>query len=281
MAEGLFDEEKVAELLNEVLLTNNDEEEEVDGLEDVIPYIAGVVTTQFEEELGGDSTNGPAAAALTEILDDSMVPFLESSGVSSIKIEKAKAAILEGFTIHNSTASNGNTATDISATTTAAATTQRLSKDRVVNMSSALDTDLNFDEHVENDSMWASSVKGKVVKANANTVMSTEASTTSAKEKRKAKHDVIKLRKEYAEQMERDEMNNTQKLTETKSGVSQMILPTSKGKDMDVILLNITLHLENGTCLLEKGDLKFAYQRRYAIIGENGVGTFCFVRWWS
>ena len=277
MAEGLFDEEKVAELLNEVLLTDNDEEEEVDGLEDVIPYIAGVVTTQFEEELGSDSTNGPEAAALTDILDDSMVPFLESSGVSSSKIEKAKAAILEGFTIHTRTARNGNTATEISATPTTT-TTQRLSKDRVVNMSSALDTDLNFDEHVENDSMWASSVKGKVVKANANTVMSTEASTTSAKEKRKAKQDVMKLRKEYAEQMERDEMNNTQKLTETKSGVSQMILPTSKGKDMDVILLNITLHLENGTCLLEKGDLKFAYQRRYAIIGENGVGTFCFVR---
>ena len=275
MAEGLFDEEKVAELLNEVLLTDNDEEEEVDGLEDVIPYIAGVVTTQFEEELGSD---GPEAAALTEILDDSMVPFLESSGVSSIKIEKAKAAILDGFTIHNRTGSNGSTSTATTTATTTTTTTQRLSKDRVVNMSSALDTDLNFDEHVENDSMWASSVKGKVVKANANTVMSTEASTTSAKEKRKAKQDVIKLRKEYAEQMERDEMNNTQKLTETKSGVSQMILPTSKGKDMDVILLNITLHLENGTCLLEKGDLKFAYQRRYAIIGENGVGTFCFVR---
>ena len=38
------------------------------------------------------------------------------------------------------------------------------------------------------------------------------------------------------------------------------------------MLQNISLALDNGTSLLEQGDLKFAYQRRYGLIGENGVG---------
>ena len=51
-----------------------------------------------------------------------------------------------------------------------------------------------------------------------------------------------------------------------------MLLPTVKSKERDVLLHNITLSLDNGTSLLENGDLKFAYQRRYGLIGENGVG---------
>ena len=51
-----------------------------------------------------------------------------------------------------------------------------------------------------------------------------------------------------------------------------MLLPTVKSKEKDVQLQNITLSLDNGTILLEHGELKFTYQRRYGLVGENGVG---------
>ena len=43
-------------------------------------------------------------------------------------------------------------------------------------------------------------------------------------------------------------------------------------KTRDVLARNVTVSLNNGTVLLESGELKFAYQRRYGLIGENGVG---------
>jgi ATP-binding cassette subfamily F protein 3 len=43
-------------------------------------------------------------------------------------------------------------------------------------------------------------------------------------------------------------------------------------KTRDILVRNVTVSLNNGTTLLESGELKFSYQRRYGLIGENGVG---------
>jgi ATP-binding cassette subfamily F protein 3 len=40
----------------------------------------------------------------------------------------------------------------------------------------------------------------------------------------------------------------------------------------DVALRDVMVSLNNGTVLLESGELKLTYQRRYGLIGENGVG---------
>jgi hypothetical protein len=129
--------------------------------------------------------------------------------------------------------------------------------------------------------MWASSSSATTtgtqqIKANANTVMDSFDFNTSAKDRRKAKHDIIKIRREYEIQNEISINDINDKKVTTKSGVGCMILPKEKGKDMDINLQSISLNLNNGTCLMEKGDLKFTYKRRYAIIGENGVGTFIY-----
>jgi ATP-binding cassette, subfamily F, member 3 len=41
---------------------------------------------------------------------------------------------------------------------------------------------------------------------------------------------------------------------------------------LDIQVRNVTVGLNNGTTLLDNGELKFTYRRRYGLIGENGVG---------
>jgi hypothetical protein len=257
-----LDEESLADLLSKVLLIDNDnggdEEDEIDGLEDLIPYISGLISTQLQEV---SALEEDGASGVEEILDESLVPFLESVGLPEDRIEKAKAAVLVAATA---------TTTTIGQSSTSTSSTTKLTQDRIVNMSSALHDDYTVQEE-ENESMWAASTQ---VKANANTEMDAFDFNTSAKDRRKAKQDIIRIRREYEIANEIATNDATQNATTTKSGVGCMILPTEKGNDMDVNLQNISVNLDNGTCLMEKGDLKFTYQRRYAVVGENGVGTY-------
>jgi len=244
-----FDEEELVNLLSDVLLNTDDEE--IDGLEDLIPYISGLLSTQLQELENSDDDD------INEILEESMIPFLESVELPMDRIQKAKEAIVE-HVLNGGKNSKSSDTVATSATASITSTTTKLSQDRIVNMSSALQGNtLNFEDmqETENESMWA---KGTQVKANANTEMDAFYSNTSAKDKRKARQDIGKTRRAFEAQQEATAaMGETE--TETKSGVSAMLLPTSQGKDMDVLLLNISLHLNSGQCLLEKGDLKFVY----------------------
>ena len=260
-----LDEESLADLLSKVLLIEDGgEEDEIDGLEDLIPYISGLISTQLQE-VSDDNDN----VAVEEILDESMVPFLESVSVPEDRIAKAKSAILAATTATNSTSS---TTTMMGQSSTSTSSTTKLTQDRIVNMSSALHDDYYTVQEEENESMWAAA--STQVKANANTEMDSFDFNTSAKDRRKAKQDIIRIRREYEIANEIATNDAAQNATTTKSGVGCMILPTEKGNDMDVNLQNISVNLDNGTCLMEKGDLKFTYQRRYAVVGENGVGTY-------
>jgi hypothetical protein len=233
-------EEELVSLLSSVLL-----KDAIDGLdEDLVHYIAGLLSTQLNED-GGDSST-------EEILEESMIPFLDSVGCPSGLVEQAKDAIIQqrskqiSSKIINDDENNGHA---------------KKLKQGIVNMSSTLS-----EQAVDHDSSSMWSAKNETVKANANTQIDAYKDKTSAKDRRKQRQELEKARRDLERQQ--------QQLPEssTKAGVSAMVLPTVKGKDMDINVQNITLSLDNGTSLLEQGDLKFAYKRRYAIIGENGVG---------
>ena len=230
-------EEELVSLLSGVLL-----KDEIDGLdEDLVQYIAGLLSTQFQEQSSSDG--------IEEILDESMIPFLDSVGCPSELQEQTKSILLK----------IGEKAATTSTTTTDDGQAKKL-KQGIVNMSSTLS------EHTEDtNNMW-NAASGQQIKANANVQIDMYHDKTSAKDRRKQRQELEKQRRDLEKQNAGQEEHNT------KAGVSTMVLPTVKGKDMDVNLQNITLSLDNGTVLLEHGDLKFAYKRRYAIIGENGVG---------
>ena len=238
-------EEEIVSALSEALKI--DDEEEIDGLDEILPYVSGLLSTRLQELELGDAPD------IDEILEESMIPFLESVGVPAESIEAAKTAMKTRI---ESTASTATATVD-----TNPGQTQKLTQS--LTMSSVLQKQTN-DRDDGDESMWS---KNEKIKPNANTQIEAYSDKTSAREKRKQRQELEKSRKMLEQQNQRQE-------TSTKAGVSAMILPTVKGKEMDVNVQRISLSLENGTSLLEQGDLKFAYQRRYAIIGENGVGKY-------
>jgi ATPase subunit of ABC transporter with duplicated ATPase domains len=175
-----------------------------------------------------------------------MIPFLDSVSCPADIQQEAKEAII----------SKAKKAAD--AATPATSSEALKLKQGIVNMASTL-----TDQSEEEANRYL--LPGENVKSNANTQVDAFYSNTSAKDKRKHKQDLEKSREGLSQQ-------NQLEQTSTKAGVSAMLLPTVKSKDKDILLQNITLALDNGTSLLDQGDLKFAYHRRYGLIGENGVG---------
>ena len=217
-------EEELVTLLSGVLLNDD-----IDGLdEDLVQYIAGLVSTQLADENSDD---------IEDTLDEAMVPFLDSVGCPSELVEQAKTAIVG----HYAAAKNN--------TSSPAPPVSMKLKQGVVNMSSTLS------EQTENAASAWEATTTSTVKANANTQIDAYHDKSSAKERRKQRQDLEKQRRELEKHQQHED-------TDTKAGVSAMVLPTVKGKDMDVNLPNITLSLDNGTLLLEQGDLKLAYQVR-------------------
>lgn len=224
-----WSEDELIETLSGVLL-----KDEIEGLdEDLVAYISGLLSTLLSDN----------PSDCVEILDESMLPFLESVGCPLELIDEAKAAVLS-----KAVAAMGEPAS---------AGTRKLQQGNV-NMSSTL-SEQSTEE--SNRYLWGANDK---IKANANTQIDAYQEKTSSKDRRKQRQDLEKSRDELAQQQQQVEHS-------TKAGVSSMILPTIKSKEKDVQLQNVTLALDNGTLLMEHGELKFVYQRRYGLIGENGV----------
>ena len=241
-----LEEEDLVDLLRSVLVEND--EEQNDELEELLPYISGLLATQLQELEGGDES------VVEEILEESMIPFLDSVGVPTELIQAVATAIQKKV---QSTVPTVTEKADVDV-----GQIQKLTQG-VVNMSSVLYEQTNGEDD-NDESMWSTNAK---IKANANTRIDAYNNKTSSKDKRKQRQELEKSRSDFERLNKREE-------TSTKAGVSAMVLPTVRGKEMDVNVQRITLSLENGMNLLEQGDLKFAYQRRYAIIGENGVGKY-------
>jgi hypothetical protein len=240
-----LDEGDIVVLLSSVLEANDGE---IDGLGDILPYVSGLISTGLQEIEGEDQFE------IDAILEENMVPFLDSVGVPSELIQDAVTAVQNLIQTIKGSATQ---TTDVNM-----GQTKKLTQG-LVNMSSVLQEQANGNDDGD-ESMWST---GGKIKANANTHIDAYHGKTSAKEKRKQRQELEKSRKDLERQTECQEKS-------TKAGVSAMVLPTVRGKEMDVNVQHITLSLENGTSLLDQGDLKFAYKRRYAIIGENGVGEY-------
>lgn len=266
---SLLTEDDLCEALRGVLLKDDATTNDIEGLdEDLVAYISGLLATQFAEDptlssFSGD--DGDDSNKCDEMMEESMIPFLESVGCPTELIEEAKQMIISKVK---------EVATNVASSSipiSSSSNTTRKLQQGMVNMSSTL-SEQSSENDDANRFLWSGTggMGGAVVKANANTQIDAYSDKTSAKDKRKARQELEKARRDLAAQNASRDDDPSKK--QTKAGVSSMLLPTIKSKEKDVQLLNITLSLDNGTLLMEHGDLKFTYQRRYGLIGENGVG---------
>ena len=53
-----------------------------------------------------------------------------------------------------------------------------------------------------------------------------------------------------------------------------MVLPdySSSAREKDILVRDVSLSLDNGTSILDDAELRIVYQRRYGMIGRNGIG---------
>ena len=92
----------------------------------------------------------------------------------------------------------------------------------------------------------------------------------SSKDRRKAKQELERARKEYEAKvraLEEEEAKNSGK-------VAAMVLPDYRTgrNERDIQVRDVSLDLDTGKRLLDGAELKFSYRRRYGLVGKNGVG---------
>lgn len=121
------------------------------------------------------------------------------------------------------------------------------------------------------DGVLVGDVKLKV-QANANTFKDAFSSAESSKDRRKAKQELEKARKEYEASLL--QLEEEEERLASSGKVAEMILPdySSGRNDRDIQCSNISLALDNGRSLLDDTELKFSYGRRYGLVGKNGIG---------
>lgn len=239
-------EEELITTLSKVLLL---QDSTIDGLdEDLVAYISGLLSTQLAD--------AHDEASVLEVLEESMVPFLESVDCPNELTLAAKNAILSQQHAAISSNSHNNHSNAAHDTTTVDHSGARKLKQGIVQMSSTLSDQVQEDA---NSFLWGS---GEQIKANANVQKDAYQDKSSAKERRKQRQELEKARRELAAQQQQQEQASA------KAGVSVMLVPTVKSKERDVNLLGLSLSLDNGTLLLEHGDLKFAYGRRYGLVSN-------------
>lgn len=226
--------------LSYTLLSDN-EDGEVD--EDLVEYLAGLLS---EMELK-DETN----------VEDAITPFLESCGCSEALVKKACKSVCDVMHMDSSSSSNTSTRN--------MAEVRKLKG--IVSMS---ESDGPTEAEVDaNRFLWGTDNK---VQKLTNKSTNAHSSINSAKEKRKSRQELEKSRREYEKKVEflkRQESNDA-----GKAAVSSMVLPDySSGKnERDIQVRNVSLSLDNGRCILDSATVKFAYRRRYGLVGKNGIG---------
>ena len=249
-------EKKLTELLSRVLLTEADEE--VDGLdEDLVSYMSGMLAAKMDED-------GEKAEVVEEAVSEVLVPFLENFDCPMSLIDRAKQSISELLLAASSGANNNNKSN--------ASTTRKLTQG-VVSMSSDLDAGSAADNDA-NRFLWG---KEGGVKATHNTLIDAYATDkenlASAKDKRRTrKKELEKARKLLSSQNDEDIDTAGGGLVRMKYQDFASSAGGTKDKKKDIQVRNVTVSLDNGTVLMDNSELKFAYQRRYGLIGENGVG---------
>mmetsp|Transcript_5236 Transcript_5236/g.11489 ORF Transcript_5236/g.11489 Transcript_5236/m.11489 type:complete len:794 (-) Transcript_5236:362-2743(-) len=243
-------EEDLRKALAGILLKDdNDDEGVVDGIDgDIVSYLAGML-----HEGGIDD------------VEDQIGPFLEGYGCDEDLISKACKAVTScanGATSSGKTTVNGDGSggqKDAGAV--------RL-KQGLVSMSSALSeqTDAEIDA---NRFMWGQDNK---IAAMTNQQRQAHETSVSAKDKRKQRKELESTRREYESKMAF--LAAEEEGDAGKASVSHMVLPDYRSgrNEKDIWVRNVSLSLDNGKSLLDDGELKFSHQRRYGLVGKNGVG---------
>ena len=248
------DEEQLTEALSKVLLKDDIE---IDGLdEDLVAYIAGMLSSKVAEDEGDDDATPESA------VDEVMVPFLESVACPDDLTAAAKEAVVQLLT----RGSAGASAKKAAAAATGDPGRIRKLKQGLVNMASDLSGGANTADEEHNRYLWGTD---SGVKPSANTLVDAHTNKTSAKDKRKQRQDMESQRRALAAANQSEEDSRPESLVSMSTAAFRQ--RDTKNNQRDVQCRNVTVSLDNGTILLDGGEIKFAYQRRYGLIGENGV----------
>lgn len=227
-----LNQEELVEKLSGVLL-----DKDIDGLDDdLIEYLAGLLS----EGLEGDVNE--------EAVDELMVPFLESVDCPPEVQAEAKQVVLsmgggEGSPQEDTGAGGG----------------AKKLKQGLVNMKDHTSSIMSEEDEDANRFLWGTDSK---VHEMTNVSMETQ-QKSSAKDRRKAKQELEKARREF-------EAKVAEQAAAESGTVAAMLLPdyNSGRNERDVQIKNVTLSLDNGRQLLDGGELKFAHKRRYGLVGK-------------
>lgn len=234
-------EQQLVDGLSSILLVDN----EVDGMdEDLVEYIAGMLSSKVAE----DPTADPQ-----ESIEEVLTPFLDSVHCPddlAIQAQNFVTSKLESFS-------------PVEDENNPSSSKLRKLQQGVVQMASA---------QTDSDAAAWGTTEG-AIKARANDIIDAHSDKTSAKQKRRArKVEAEKARKALSNANDQDPDQDGEGVL-VRMNV-RAFNNSSTDKKRDVLVRNVTVSLGNGTILLESGELKMAYQRRYGLIGENGVGTY-------
>jgi ATP-binding cassette subfamily F protein 3 len=205
-----------------------------------------------------------------EDIEESIGPFLESYGCDDELIQDVCTAVSSCGGGAAATSNGANTLVVIGSTDKNEQTSSGAIKLKqgMISMASTL-TEQSDAEIDANRYMWGQDNK---IMAMTNEQRDAHDSTVSAKDRRKQRKELEAARREYEAKMEF--MKSQEEGEAGKASVSHMVLPDYRSgrNEKDIHLRNISLSLDNGTPLLDNGELKLAYNRRYGLVGKNGVG---------
>eukprot|EP00562_Extubocellulus_spinifer_P007960 CAMPEP_0178505484 /NCGR_PEP_ID=MMETSP0696-20121128/19156_1 /TAXON_ID=265572 /ORGANISM="Extubocellulus spinifer, Strain CCMP396" /LENGTH=799 /DNA_ID=CAMNT_0020134799 /DNA_START=104 /DNA_END=2500 /DNA_ORIENTATION=- len=250
-------EDELCEALSAVLLSPSS-----DFDEDLVPYLAGMVHSAEH------STSDLAQAGMDSPVGELLGPFLESSGCEEDVISQAVQAVndLASKKIGIGAAGNGGDCSANNNNETDNGGARRL-RQGLVSMSSTLD---NISEHEAdaNRFLWGTD---SGVAAFTNEQRDAHTNKSSAKDRRKAKQELEKARKEYEAKIKAMEDAEEK---DSGNAVTNMVLPDygSGRNEKDIQVRNVGLALDTGRTLLDNGEIKFTHGHRYGLVGKNGVG---------
>ena len=274
---SLGSEDDLRAALSSVLL-QDDTAEGID--EDLVEYLAGLLAeaeigaSDLGPLLGVDGSAGPDQDLLEgSPVYELMGPFLESGGCDGRTVGRAVAAVHDlalsggagGGSGSRSRAEGGGAASG-------EATDQaRRLRQGVVSISSQLGTETAAEADA-NRYLWG---KDEGVAAFKNEERDAHRDLSSARERRKAKQELERTRREYEDRVRAlEEAEEAEIAAGGGAAVSSMILPdyASGRGEKDIQVRNVGLSLGTGRSLLDGAELRFAHGRRYGLVGKNGVG---------
>jgi len=256
-----IDEDALVEALTSILVHNQSEDSEAEVDEDLITYMAGMLSDMSIDDLtkaaDDDDDDDDDDDESSSPVHDAISPFLESVGCSENLIVTACQAVID--------LARGSSHSSSLKQMKNEGATRKLKGG--VTMSETLTSNAADDDATR--FMWGTDNK---VSAMTNKQKDYHKDTTSAKARRKQRQDLEKSRKEYDKKMKF--LREEESKESSGAAVSMMVLPdyNSGRNEKDIQVRNVSLALDNGRSLLDSAEIRFAHKRRYGLVGKNGIG---------